>query len=175
VVVRLEYSLYDAEGALVEAPGPEESIEFIFGTGQASPAIERAVDGLSVGAVTRVQLQPREAFGARDPAAELVLERSELPETTQLGDELEAEGEDGETVFLRVVELDGEMARLDANHPLAGQTVALELHVLETRIATSAELRAAEQALLMSSEENAPDVLASRLLRGERFTPPESG
>jgi FKBP-type peptidyl-prolyl cis-trans isomerase 2 len=175
IVVRLEYQLYDAEGALVEAPGPEEPIIFIFGMGQAPPAIERAVEGLRVGQSRRVHLDPNQAFGRRDDAAVLVVHRAELPEGASLGDELEAEGEDGELVFLRIVEIDAEEARLDANHPLAGQTVALELSVLETRVATSAELEAAEAELGARRAEAGPDVLASRLLRRDRFTPPESG
>ena len=175
VVVSLEYQLFDAEGALVEAPGADEPIEFIFGMGQASPAIERAVDGLSINQSRRVRLEPGEAFGDRDESAVLVVERTELPEDVVLGDELEAERADGAPVFLRVVELDDEVAHLDANHPLAGQTVALELRVVGLRIASSAELSAAEEELLAHSEDSAPDVLASRLLKRDRVTPPGVG
>lgn len=175
IVVSLEYQLFDAEGALVEAPGSEELIEFIFGLGQASPAIERAVDGLSINQSRRVRLDPGEAFGDRDESAVLVVERTELPEGVVLGDELEAERADGEPVFLRVVELDDEVAHLDANHPLAGQTVALELRVVGLRVASSAELEAAEEELLARGEDRAPDVLASRLLKRDRVTPPGSG
>jgi FKBP-type peptidyl-prolyl cis-trans isomerase SlyD len=175
MVVRLEYQLFDAEGGLVEAPGAEEFIEFIYGVGQAPPAIEKAVDGLRVGESRRVQLKPNEAFGSRDDEAMVVVERSELPEGAALGDEFEAEKEDGEAVFLRVVEIDDEVVRLDANHPLAGQTVTLELRVLALRIATSAELAAAEAALERRGGGEEPDVLASSLLRRDRFTPPKSG
>lgn len=175
IVVSLEYQLFDAEGALVEAPGSEEPIEFIFGMGQAPPAIERAVDGLRMHQSGRVRLEPGQAFGARDESALIVVDRGELPEGVALGAELEAERIDGEPVFLRVVELDEEVAHLDANHPLAGQTVALELRVVGLRIATSAELKVAEAELAARNEDDAPDVLASRLLRRERFTPPGLG
>lgn len=181
IVVRLEYRLYDAEGALVEAPGASEIIEFIFGVGQASPTIERAVEGLRVGDSRRVRLSPREAFGPRDEDAVIVVERSELPGEASLGDEFEAESDQGEPVFLRVIELDDDIARLDANHPLAGQSVTLELTVVETRIATSAELRqvelemAAEAASASASTaRKEPDVLASSLVRRARPGPPAS-
>jgi FKBP-type peptidyl-prolyl cis-trans isomerase 2 len=195
VRVRLEYRLFDAEDALVEAPGPDESIEFIFGLGQAPPHVERAVDGLRVGESRRVQLHPRDAFGLRDEAAIISVDRSELPEGAALGDEFEAESEDGEPVFLRVVDLDDEIARLDANHPLAGQAVSLELTVVSARIATSAELREAQataelreaqvkaelreaqvkaelrEAQAGITDGGAPDVLISHLLRRDRTTP----
>ena len=173
VVVRVEYALHDAEGEVVEAPGPDEVIEFIFGAGQAPPAFERATDGLSLGESRRVALAPEEAFGPRDEEAIVVVERGELPPDAALGDELEAESEDGELVFLRVVDLDDEIARLDANHPLAGQSIGLTLKVVALRAATSQELARAASELEARSDE-APDVLVSSLIRRERSTPPES-
>jgi FKBP-type peptidyl-prolyl cis-trans isomerase 2 len=168
VVVRLEYGLYDAEGELVEAPGPEEAMEFLFGVGQAPPELEQAIDGLRVGQRRRVELPAKHAFGARDEAALIEVDASELPAGASPGDEFEAEREDGEVVFLRVVELEEGVARLDANHPLAGQSVTLELTVLAIRAASSEELRAAELALAEAEAGEVPHVLASRLLRRER-------
>jgi FKBP-type peptidyl-prolyl cis-trans isomerase 2 len=171
VVVRLEYRLYDEEEELVEAPGPEEAVEFIFGVGQAPLAVERAIDGLRVGQSRRVQLPPAQAFGPRDESALISVEASELPEGAGPGDEFEADREDGQTVFLRVVELEDGVAHLDANHPLAGQSITLELQVLELRSATSAELEAAERALAEADGAEVPHVLASSLLRRDRSTP----
>lgn len=174
VVVRLAYALFDGEGELVEAPGPDEALEFIFGAGQAPVAIERAIDGLALGETGRVELQPGGAFGERDEGAVLIVERTELPADAALGDELEAENDAGEVVYLRVVELDDVEARLDANHPLAGQRVALELSVIDLRVASSVELAVAEFERVKSADQ-APDVLVSDLLRRDRFTPPRSG
>jgi FKBP-type peptidyl-prolyl cis-trans isomerase SlyD len=175
VVVTLGYRLYDAAGVLVEAPGPEEAIEFVFGVGQASSAIEAALEGLAVGSGARVQLPPQQAFGLRDEDAEIVLDRAELPAAAVLGDEFEAERDAGEVIFLRVIQIDGEMARLDANHPLAGQAVTLELDVLASRAATPAELRSAKAELAARSETEAePDVLAAGLLQRGRLAVPKA-
>lgn len=170
VLVRLEYALYDAEGELVEAPGPEEALELLVGVGQAPAVIERALEGLALGESRRIQLGPREAFGARDEDAVVVVERGELPADTRLGDELEAESESGETVFLRVVELDDEQARLDANHPLAGQRIGLELRVIALRAASALEVEAA-RAALEAEAAPAPDVPIARLLGRDRLPP----
>jgi FKBP-type peptidyl-prolyl cis-trans isomerase SlyD len=175
VVVTLAYRLYDAAGALVEAPGPDEAIEFVFGLGQASRAIESALEGLEVGAGARVQLSPQHAFGPRDDSAQLVLNRAELPAAALLGDEFAAERDDGVVIFLRVIEIDDVMVRLDANHPLAGQAVTLELDVLASRGATPAELRSAEAELAERSETEAePHVLATRLLQRGRLAAPKA-
>jgi FKBP-type peptidyl-prolyl cis-trans isomerase 2 len=88
--------------------------------------------------------------------------------------ELEAESDAGEVVYLRVVELDEVVARLDENHPLACQRVALELSVIDLRAASPVELAVAELERVKNAEQ-APDVLVSDLLRRDRFTPPHSG
>lgn len=168
VFVRLQYALYDAEGELVEAPGPDETLELIVGLGQAPAVLEQAIEGLALGESRRIALGPHEGFGPRDEDAIVVVERGELPAEARLGDELEAESEDGETVFLRVVELDEEYARLDANHPLAGQQVTLELRVVELRAASGLEVEAARAALEADAAPT-PDVPVAQLFRKERL------
>jgi FKBP-type peptidyl-prolyl cis-trans isomerase SlyD len=162
MVVCLEYRLFDAEGALVEAPGPDEPLEFLVGSGQAPRGLERAIEGLTTGESRRVQLGPEDAFGPRDESALIRVERGELPAGAVLGDEFEAESDDGEVVFLRVVEIDADGASLDANHPLSGQVVELELLVVSVRSATAAEL-AEVAAQPAGSAPTVPDVLSSRL------------
>ena len=172
-VVCLEYRLFDAEGALVEAPGPDEPLEFLVGSGQAPSGLERAVEGLTTGETRRVQLGPEDAFGPRDESALIRVERSELPADAVLGDEFEAESDDGEVVFLRVVEIDAEGVSLDANHPLSGQMVELELLVAGVRAATAAEL-ADVAARRAGPAPTVPDVLSSRLTqkRASKRSPP---
>jgi FKBP-type peptidyl-prolyl cis-trans isomerase SlyD len=145
-VVALSYELYDAEGELVEA-SDEAPVEVLLGFGEASPALERALEGLSAGDERTVSLSPDEAFGPRDPDAFIQVDRAELPEGVAVGDELQADRENGGGVVpLKVVEISDEVAVLDTNHPLAGQRVKLRARVLSVRPATEAEMgRAAER------------------------------
>ena len=59
------------------------------------------------------------------------MDRDELPLSTRLGDELEAEREDGSVVFMRVIGLSEEIAELDLNHPLAGKTLTFDVNILK--------------------------------------------
>ena len=81
-----------------------------------------------MGARAKFRLPPEEAFGLRDEEAIIRVDRSELPAEAKLGQEFEAEREDGSTVFMRVVALDSEVAELDLNHPLASQSIELEAY-----------------------------------------------
>jgi FKBP-type peptidyl-prolyl cis-trans isomerase SlyD len=180
MLVELAYEVYDAEGELVGASSPTAPWLFVFGYGQASMTIERAIEGLTEGAARRVRLDASEAFGQRDESAVLELERGELPEGVRVGDELEAESEaTGASIFLRVLELTEESALVDANHPLAGRSVEVDLVVDGIRPAFAAELAEAEAALASAQGVPAPGldigtlIPAGRLLkRSQSDAPP---
>ena len=53
------------------------------------------------------------------------------PEEAKQGDQLQASSEDGQQFTVFILEFQGEEAVLDGNHPLAGQTLEFDLHLLE--------------------------------------------
>lgn len=171
IALTLQYRLSDSEGALIECSREAEPLRCIFGAGELPVVVERALDGLSVGDVVGLDLAPDDAFGRRDESALLFVDRGEIPASARPGDELEAESEAGEVVFLRVLEVDDERAVLDANHPLAGQSVRLELTIASARPALQAELERAEQ--LRQERDVAPDVALSDLLANRLPVAPE--
>jgi len=170
VAATLAYRLFDAEGSLVEAGGEQEPLDVLFGFAQLPVEVEQALEGAAVGESRTVLLSAERAFGPRLPDAMLEVDRGELSPEARVGDELEAENNAGQTVFLRVVELDEERAVLDANHPLAGQSIQLELRVLSARIASRDEVEAADRSLSESIPDNHAWVSASRLVRRARRT-----
>src|SRR5690606_369884 len=105
-VVHLSYQLFDAEDALVESSDPELPLAFLFGYGQVAPAIEAALSGAELQEKRVLRLAAHEAFGERDPDAILELDASEFPPGTTVGDEFEAEDEEGGSVSMKVVEVD---------------------------------------------------------------------
>lgn len=161
----MSYEIVDAEGDVIESSDESQPLEFLFGYGQVAPALERAVEGLAPGEARRTRLDPGEAFGHRDPQALVEIDRAELPDGVGVGDELSADDEEGGVVVLRVVELTGDLAVLDTNHPLAGQRVELDVVVEFARPASSEEI--ARAALALESAEGASRTLlpAEQLLK----------
>lgn len=165
-VVRLRYRATDAEGAPI--PAEDDEVDVLFGYGLLLPALERALEGRRAGARVETTLTPDEAFGERDEAAVLDLERGELPADAREGDRFEVDGPEGARLVLQVLELDDEHAVVDLNHPLAGQEVTFRLDVVAVRAASRAELDAAERRLEGASSPAPPAdsalIPASRLL-----------
>jgi FKBP-type peptidyl-prolyl cis-trans isomerase SlyD len=178
VWTRLRYTAWDAEGELVA--GMPSEVGVVFGFGMLLPAVEQKIEGLVAGEKKSFELRPEDAYGARDPKAQIEFDRAEFPEDIAEGDRYEVERDDGTPLVLQVLAVSEEGVLVDLNHPLAGQRVRFEVEVLEVRAASGDELTLAEAALMGdedgesdpgSGPEDRPEGLvpvASLLRRGVR-------
>ncbi len=134
--VTLRFKLYDREGELLETSEESGPMEFVAGADEVAPRIEEALTGKGVGDRVRVTLPPAEAFGEPDPALILSIPRSQIPADVPLsvGEFLPVSLADApedleEEIEFRIVEVGEDEIVLDANDPLAGETVTFELEV----------------------------------------------
>jgi len=105
------------------------------------PEIEAALDGRPVGYKTSVILSPDQAFGHPDPSLTFTDELDNVPpELRYVGAELDAKSESGEVKHFRVIKIENGKLTVDANHPLAGETLTYEITIRSIRTATAKEL-----------------------------------
>jgi FKBP-type peptidyl-prolyl cis-trans isomerase SlyD len=172
-VVAMAYELFDGEGEHVEASDPAVPLVLLVGYGEAVPALERALSGLTQGESADVKLSPEEAFGKRELDAIIEEDRADFPADIAPGDELEADRADGGGVLLKVLEVTDDVIVLDTNHPLAGQTVRLRITITAVRPATADEIaRATDRLMQDSAVVSGPLLPAERLLRRGRSESP---
>jgi len=161
---RLGYQVFDEEDAVIETGNSE--LCCLIGYGVLFPALEEKLEGLAQGSRRTVLLGPEQAFGQRNPDAQVEVDRADFPEDVAAGDCYEAEDEDGRPVLLQVLDVSEDAVLVDSNHPLAGQTLRFEVEAREVRPATEEELEQAEQRLLSQEEEPEPLITPESLLRG---------
>lgn len=139
-VVGLHYQLYGTEGELIEKTS--EPVEYLHGDyGGMFPAVEKALEGKGVGETCRVRLEPEDGFGDFDAELVHVEPRDKFPDHVEVGMEFEGKGEEsGETIVYRVTEMAEDKVIVDANHPLAGQTLHIECTVASVRAASAEEV-----------------------------------
>lgn len=140
-VVTLAYQVTDPAGKVLD-PGSEPLVYLHGGYHGVFAALEAALEGLSVGSQTRVNLLPEDAFGFPDETLILVEDRAGFPEPLAVGMKFElvnAEA-DQETLYT-VTAIDGDQVILDGNHPLAGQPIVFHCTVSEVRPARPEEIR----------------------------------
>ena len=103
---RLGYQVFDEEDALVETG--ESELCCLIGYGVLFPALEEKLEGLAQGSQRTVLLRPEQAFGVRNPEAQVEVDRADFPEDVAAGDCYEAEDEDGRPVLLQVLDVSEE-------------------------------------------------------------------
>ena len=110
-----------------------------LGTGQLSPAIEQRLLGLPEGTRTTFELPAGIAFGERNPdllqtvARKLLNELGDPNEQYQVGDVVQFPTPDGAGQYagsVIQVKTAGDAVQFDFNHPLAGQPVSFEVHII---------------------------------------------
>jgi FKBP-type peptidyl-prolyl cis-trans isomerase SlyD len=141
VVVSMDYIL-TVEGKTVDSSTGAEPIQFIQGKGQIVPGLEIALYGMAVGESKQVSVAPAEGYGDEDPQAIAEVPSKEFPSEIPLmqGVELQIKNSDGEVLQAYVEAVQGDMVRLNFNHPLAGKELLFDVTIAALRHPTPEEL-----------------------------------
>ncbi len=141
-IVAIDYTLTDDAGAILDTSDGRPPLQYLHGHGNIVPGLEAALDGAEVGAAMKVDVAPEEGYGTHDPGRIARIGREQLPPDLEpkVGMQLGAQGPDGETFPLWIVEVHDDAVVMDGNHPLAGQTLHFQVTVRGIREATAAEL-----------------------------------
>ncbi|TYC49425.1 peptidylprolyl isomerase [Rhodobacterales bacterium] len=129
--VRLHYKGSLDDGSVFDSSEGRDPLEFTVGSGQIISGLDDAIPGMKVGEEKTVRIEAENAYGPHNPAARQAVPRANIPETVPLevGLQLQAQTENGQTVPVTVVEYSEEEVVLDANHPLAGQALTFEIQL----------------------------------------------
>ncbi len=138
-VVTLTFRASDAQGKLLE-DGKTPRSYLHGGYGNTLPGIEKALEGQEAGFAATLTLPPEDAFGVRDESLATSIPKSEFPPGVKVGGQLEGHDGNGKRQVFTVMKIKGDTVLLDGNHPLAGQTLNLQLKVLEVKAATAEEI-----------------------------------
>ncbi len=138
----LHYRMAGPSGDVINTFGGQPAT-LTLGAGELSPAVEDKLLGLEEGSRHTFALAPGEAFGERNPemaqwvARKLLNELGDPHEQYSVGDVVEFPAPGGQGSYAGAVRelrlgADGqqEAVLFDFNHPLAGQPVTFEVHVI---------------------------------------------
>lgn len=136
----LHYRLAGPAGDVINTFGGKPAT-LTLGSGALSPAVEACLIGLAEGARTSFELPAGAAFGERNPAMlqwlarQVLTDMGEAGAQYQVGDVVQFPTPDGQGQFagaVRQLRSDhrGEAVLFDFNHPLAGQPVTFEVHLI---------------------------------------------
>ena len=133
----LHYRLAGPQGDVINTFN-DKPATLSLGSGELSPGMEQRLLGLEEGTHTVIEIPAGEAFGERNPdmqqwvARKLLNELGDPMEKYTAGDVVQFPTPDGLGAYAgTVLDVGSEGAVLfDFNHPLAGQPVTLEVHLI---------------------------------------------
>jgi len=129
--VRIEYTVTDEQGKLLDTNKGRKALEFTHGQQQMIPGIEHELLGMHPGEEKQLVVKPEDGYGAVDPTAQTEVPRDAIPpEAQEVGKQLLARTRTGEQRLVMVKEVKEQTVVLDLNHPLAGKTLHVDVKVL---------------------------------------------
>lgn len=141
-VVRFHYLLRDATGRALENSAGGEPMAYLHGRGNLIPGLERQLAGHGAGERVTAVVPPEEGYGLRNESA---IQRIPVKALLEKGKgrlkpgQLVHVGTEHGPRPVRVVKAGMFMVDVDANHPLAGETLTFEIEIVEVREATEEE------------------------------------
>ena len=128
--VAIHYTLRDEGGEVLDSSPEGQPLEYVHGEGQIIPGLERALEGKEAGEAVAVTVPPDEAYGPRDDQLQqqVPLKLFEGVEKVEPGMRFQAQTPNGTQVITGVA-VEGDQVTVDANHPLAGETLSFDVTV----------------------------------------------
>ncbi len=140
-VVELDYKLMDLAEQTWESSDEGGPWIYLHGHGELMPALEKELIGKGIGQKLKLELKAEEAYGQYEQDLCTQVPKEAFGEVKNLteGMRLAAEGQDG-VHAVTVKSITDEFVTIDANHPLAGQAVKVEVKILSVREASTEEI-----------------------------------
>lgn len=141
-VVTLAYTLRDAVGTVLDQADAGEPFVYLHGRHSIVPGLEQGLAGREPGARCMVTVTPQDGYGMRDEKLVQVVAREQFETETPLavGMQFHTRDAGGQVHMVAIMALADDAVTIDANHPLAGQTLNFEVEILAVREATLEEL-----------------------------------
>ena len=142
-VVTMTYTLTNAEGQVLDQADASHPFVYMQGAHNIIPGLEQALAGKQAGDTAVVTVQPEDAYGEYNEQLTQQVPRQmfgNVPEDQLVvGAQFQAQTNGGVEI-ITIADVDGDMITIDANHPLAGETLTFDVRILDVRAATPEEI-----------------------------------
>ena len=140
-VVTFHYTLKDVSGEEIESSVEAEPMTYLHGSNNIIIGLEKAMQEREAGDKFEVTIAPEEAYGVRQEANVQRIPLKKLKGIGKImpGQVLNLQTKDG-PVQVTVLKMGRFNVDVDANHPLAGETLTFDIEVTEVRDASEEEI-----------------------------------
>lgn len=135
--VRIHYTGTLTDGTTFDSSEGRDPLEFVVGSGQIIPGLDKAMPGMAVGDKKVVEIPCAEAYGDVNPENQQAVPREQIPAEipVELGLQLQMQSPEGQVIPVTVVDVTDTEVTLDANHMLAGKDLTFAVELVEIKAA----------------------------------------
>jgi len=142
-IASLAYTLKNDDGEILDTADENNPFLYMHGTGGIIKGLENALNEKTVNDSFSLIVAPEDAYGERDDKLTESVPRDMfegIPDEEMVtGAQFHAQTGQG-TQVITIADIDGDTVKIDANHPLAGETLHFDVEVLDIRDATEEEI-----------------------------------
>lgn len=139
-VVSFHYTLSNAAGEIMESSRERDALDYLHGSGGIIKGLEEALEGRAAGESFQVTVAPADAYGEKKPAniQRVAAKHFQNAQSLKPGQVVGLQTNRG-PVQVTIVKVGRFNVDVDANHPLAGQSLTFEVEVTGVRDASDEE------------------------------------
>ena len=142
-IASLAYTLKNDDGEVLDTADENNPFLYMHGTGGIIKGLENALNEKTVNDSFSLIVAPEDAYGERDDKLTESVPRDMfegIPDEEMVaGAQFHAQTAQG-TQVITIAGIEGDTVKIDANHPLAGETLHFDVAVLDIRDATEEEI-----------------------------------
>jgi peptidylprolyl isomerase len=131
--VRIHFTASQDDGTQIATTRNESPMELTIGDKKLIECFERSIVGMTENERKMVKIEPEDAMGERNPKIVKTFPRIAIPEQYEdlkIGTKIEFKYDKGDSHVGIVTHLTNHEVRIDANHPLAGKTLLLDIELM---------------------------------------------
>jgi len=127
--VKVHYTGRLEDGTVFDSSEGRDPMTFEIGSGQVIPGVDQGVLDMKEGDSRTLTIEPDNAYGPKRDELIAQVKKSVFPSEikVEIGQQLQMEQSEGESIPVVISAIDGDDVTLDANHPLAGKTLIFDI------------------------------------------------
>lgn len=131
--VKVHYTGKLKDGTEFDSSKDRDPLQFKIGDQQVIPGFEQAVIGMEVGHSKEITIPENEAYGPHREEMVISVDKKRFQHDFEIevGQDLQVHQPDGQVILVKVVDVTDNEVTLDANHPLAGNTLIFNIQLVE--------------------------------------------
>ena len=106
-----------------------EPLVSTLGQNQLIKGFEQGLLDMSIGDKKTIEIDPNDAYGEYSTDRVTTISKTQVPPDVKVGETLQGMSSQG-PIIVKILEIDGDVVVIDANHPLAGQKLIFDLELI---------------------------------------------